>query len=54
MKLNVYMYMLFVLYVYCIMKLNVLCVVYKDIVILIVLSWIWLRFSWLFELNKKL
>lgn len=37
-KLNVYMYMLFVLYVYCIMKLNVLCVVYKDIVILIVLS----------------
>lgn len=38
MKLNVYMYMLFVLYVYCIMKLYVLCVVYKDIVILIVLS----------------
>lgn len=38
MKLNVYMNMLFVLYVYCIMKLNVLCVVYKDIVILIVLS----------------
>lgn len=38
MKLNVYMYTLFVLHVHCTMKLNVLCVVYKDTVILIALS----------------
>lgn len=53
MKLNVYMYTLFVLRVHCTMKLNVLCVVYKDTVILIALSWTWSRFSRLSELNKK-